>query len=226
MLLDSFISKPEDFPHIISAIQHSHEVLINRENELLIFCPIPNMYIAEYSGKDVSGFANEIKKNKIVRLQTTNENLFSLLKNDFAEKYKCVQAVFPEGDFVNNSLKPIDKKDLPYISETYGLQKYINQLFEKNRLFGLYENSNLLGYVAFHIDESIGALYVDPAYRNKGLGAEIMKDAFKIYKDGIRYSQIIYDNISSIKLHEKIGCKISKMPLYWVYDEDFIYSEK
>lgn len=225
MLLDDLISKPEEYPHVVSAVQHSHRILINTENAFLVHCPVSNVFIAEFSGTDIASFVNEIKKHKVVRLQTTSRILFETLKNDFSVNYQCVQATYPDGNFTDSNLELIMEKDLPYAAESYGLEKYIYQLFRRNRLFALYENEKIMGYVAYHIDESTGALYVDPAFRNKGLGAKLLEAAFKNYKDGIRFSQIVNDNIPSIRLHEKLGCKISPVPLYWVYNEDFLYEE-
>lgn len=225
MVLDFFLSNPTDFPHIVSATQHIHKIIINTETTLLIHCPFSNVFIAETKDSDFSGFIRILKTFNIVRLQTTNETLFNFLKSDFAVSYECVQATYPESDFTDSRLELISENDIPFASSTYGIENYIYQLYQRKRLFALYEKGKIAAYVAYHIDESVGALYVDPQFRKKGLGARLMKEAFKNYKEGIRYSQIVSDNIPSIKLHEKIGCKISSVPLFWVYDEDFIYTD-
>lgn len=225
MLLDKLISAPTDFPHIISALQHSHEIILNTETSLFIFCPVSKVYIAEYSGNDLENFINEIECRNIIRLQTTNKNLFEKLKSRFAVSYECVQAIYPDKNYPEENMNSVLEEDLPFAAETYGLESYIFQLHNKKRLFALYEENTIAGYVAYHIDESVGALYVKPEFRKKGYGAKLMEAAFKNYKDGIRYSQIVSDNTASIKLHKKIGCKISERPLYWVYDEDYFYEE-
>lgn len=233
MLLDEIIKNKNNYPHVISAIEHSHKILVNNSTSLLIHCPVSNVYIAEYRGSNLISFFEFIRKYSVVRLQTTNKELHKLLVPCFANNYECVQAVYTDENsasgFLPNEqvikLQLLKKQDLDYAAETYGLDFYIHQLYEKRRLFGYYKNNELYGYVAFHIDESIGALFVKPEHRGKGLGQKIMQAAFANYKSGIAYSQILKDNQASIKLHQKIGCAISPLPLYWVYDREFNYDE-
>lgn len=228
MLMEELLKDRINYPHVVSALQHPHKIIKNSEDSLLIFCPVSKVFIAEYAGPNAPDFARFIKNQDIIRLQTTNSTLYDLLKPDFSVHYQCVQAVYDtktteKGIFPQ--FKPLLPEDMPFAEETYGLKTYIQQLFHRNRLFGWYENDVLTGYVAFHIDESTGALYIKPEFRKKGYGAKLMKAAFENYDEGIKYSQIVHDNTGSIKLHEKIGCTISEKPLFWVYNEDFIYYE-
>lgn len=228
MLMEELLKDRINYPHVISALQHPHQIIINSEDTLLIFCPVSKVFIAEYTGSNAPDFARFIKNQDVIRLQTTNSTLYNLLKPNFSVHYQCVQAVYEKNNKETSGFsqfKPLLPKDLPFAKETYGLEAYIQQLFKRNRLFGWYENDVLTGYVAFHIDESAGALYIKPEFRKKGYGAKLMKAAFEHYDDGIRYSQIVHDNTGSIKLHERIGCSISEKPLFWVYNEDFIYYE-
>ena len=202
-------------------------IVVDSDEMLLIHCLVSNVYVAECIPGLEEVFSEFIKQLPVVRLETSNKKLQEFLISNFKVNYQCEQAVFPEEGNSCLKLEAIRKEDLDFVAESYGLKDYIYQLFQRQRLFGYYENQILIGYVAFHIDETLGALYVKPEFRHKGYGKKIMEAAFMLYKKTfpgkLIYAQILSDNEYSIKLHEKLGCTFS-VPVYWVYDEEFCYS--
>lgn len=213
-------------PQVSSAIQHPHKIIFQSDEMLLIHCTVSNVFVAECKETFEKELAQKIKNQTIIRLQTTNQKLFELLKEDFKHNYQCQQAVY-KGPFFNDfSIELLHQKDLDFVAASYEMPEYINQLYQRNRLFAYYEENILKGYVAFHIDETVGALYVKPEYRSQGLGAKIMKEAFCLYNkqfpEKTVYSQIVSDNEKSIKLHEKLGCIFSE-PVYWLYNQEYTY---
>lgn len=216
-----------NYAHIFSAMEQSHEILINQEHSFLIHCIQSNSFIAESDEKDnkkLDSFCKMFKKFNILRIQTTNERIFNIVKPNFLYNYDCAQAIFPlESLQKNENLQLLKEKDLNYVCKTYGLEKYITQLYKHNRLFGYYENANFIGYACFHIDETLGSLFVKPEYRGNGYGKEIMKALAFSYKNPTKYSQILTTNIESINLHKRIGCKISTKKIFWAYNKEFEY---
>lgn len=218
MILDS----SPDYAHVTSALQHEHEILINDPTSLLIHCTVSNVYIAEYQGDFLLDFYNKIKTYPVVRLQTTNRELYNLLIPDFLYHYDCIQAVFDKKvQFCPENFQLLKATDLKYAAESYGMEKYITQLYERNRLFGYYEKDKLIGYAAFHIDESVGALFVKPEFRKMGYGKKILEAAFNEYSNGIKYTQILKENTASVRLHEALGCSISSKKVCWVYNREY-----
>lgn len=216
-----------NYAHIFSAMEQSHEILINQEHCFLIHCIQSNSFIAESDEKDnkkLDSFCKMFKKFNILRIQTTNKRIFNIVKPNFLYNYDCAQAIFPlESLQKNENLQLLKEKDLNYVCKTYGLEKYITQLYKHNRLFGYYENANFIGYACFHIDETLGSLFVKPEYRGNGYGKEIMKALAFSYKNPTKYSQILTTNIESINLHKRIGCKISTKKIFWAYNKEFEY---
>lgn len=217
----------KQLPHVLSALQHPHEIVLSNEDMLVIFCTVSNVYVAECNSGLEEKAADIILKRPVIRLQTSNKKLQSLLVPHFKHNYACEQAVYSaDGNCCDSNLKPLEEKDLEYTAQTYEMAEYITQLYERNRLFGYYEKDNFIGYVAFHIDETVGALFVKPEYRRAGYGEKIMTAAFNLYskinKNVICFSQILDDNESSIRLHKKMGCIFSD-PVFWVYDEEYRY---
>lgn len=226
-----------NYAHVCSALEHPYKIVDCPSNEgVIIHCTVSNVHIAEYKGTDYSSFCKILKSLPVTRLQTTNKKLQQLLLSDFKHHYDCVQAIFPENADLSShsavaekSLSPsplclLHKEDLPYVQKTYEMDEYISQLYEHNRLFGWYENNTLIGYVAFHIDETVGALFVKPEFRKQGYGIKIMTQAFLNYKPGIRFAQIVDHNLSSIAMHKKMGCIIADKKISWLYNQEYNYN--
>lgn len=225
MLLEDLSRDVNNYPHVISALEHPHLLICSTEEYFVLFCTVSKVFIAECSDADkIEEVAEILKKQNPIRFQTTCKKLFQNILPNFAFSYTCVQEVFPEKK--ENSapkLELLRESDLSFAAEANGLNDYIFSLHERNRIFGLYINNQLVGFALHHIDETTGGLYVKPEFRNKGYGALIMQEAFSLYKDGIAYSQILTDNQISIKLHQKIGCIQSKPLIYWAYNMEYTY---
>lgn len=217
------------YAHVISAMEHPHKVIITPfKDAIIIHCTVSDVHIVEYAGRDYDKLSTFLNKLPIVRLQTTNQEIYKRLIAKFKHHYTCQQVVFPASknqEPADSNLVLLKKSDLSYVQQSYEMPEYISQLFDRNRLFGWYEHSELIGYVAFHIDETVGALFVKPEFRKNGYGAKIMKAAFLKYDDGIRYSQILSENQSSIQLHKKLGCDFGSKEVCWVYNNEYIYND-
>lgn len=225
MLLSKIRNEKIDYAHVISALEHPRRIVISKFTDaVIIHCTVSNVFVVEYEGSQLNSLCSFLRKLNIVRLQTTNEALYKKLIPDFKHHYICQQAVYENKEqYFPSQFQLLRKEDLPYVQTTYGISEYILQLYERNRLFGWYEDNQMKGYVAFHIDETVGALFVKPEFRNEGLGSKIMKAGFEKYEDGISFAQILSENESSIKLHKKINCSFSSKPVYWVYNEEYHY---
>lgn len=217
-----------NLPHVLSALKHPHKLILENEDALLIHCTISNVYVAECTEGEENELAQYILKLSVIRLQTTNQKLYTLLLPYFKHHYECEQAVFnffPQ-NFQDSKLEVLHPSDLNFTAESYEMPEYINQLYNRKRLFGYYDDEKLIGYVAFHIDETIGALFVKPEFRRKGYGEKIMSAAANIYHtenpESVCFAQILTENVTSIKLHEKMNC-IFGPKVYWVYNEEYIY---
>lgn len=215
-----------EFPHVSSAFQNPHEVIKNTDKILILKCTISNVFIAECVAGIEEEVADLLKNLPVIRLQTSNKKLYQSLLPLFKFNYQCQQAVFSKSSEPSIKLEILHKQDLFFAGESYEMPEYINQLHQRNRLFGYYEKDVLIGYVAFHIDETVGALYVKPEFRHKGFGEKIMEAAFLLYKNSFPgktiFAQILSDNLPSIGLHKKIGCQFS-VPVYWLYNQEYTY---
>ncbi len=77
----------------------------------------------------------------------------------------------------------------------------------------------MIGYVMEHLDGTTGGLFTKPEYRRKGYGHTLLLEGFSKVKKFVRHSQVSFDNIASIKLHEKLNCVRAKITIYWNWNK-------
>lgn len=223
MLLDQILKDDKDYIHIHSLIRSDYNILYRSADCFLIHFPKSNIYVAESVSASVNPFAALVKSYNPAILETTNEDLFRLLRNDYTNSYQCYQfGPFLEKVF-DDRLIPLLASDLPYVISTYHDENYIRQLFDRKRILGYYEDRYLVGYIAKHIDGTLGALYVDPLHRKQGYGTKIIKAATAIFDDPLMYSQVVDDNLPSIKLHTGLNIYKSSKKICWMHNTGFLF---
>lgn len=225
MLLDTLRNDPTNYIHLISLLRTPYEVIVNTEDSLLLHFQEQDTYIAETTAEDITSFLQVIDNCHTNRLETTNESIYDYFSKKREFHYKCYQY----GPFslaaADPHLQLLRPADLDYVISTHGEEFYIRQLHARNRLFGYYLDGQLIGYAAYHIDNSVGALYVDPLYRRQGYGGKIISAAASLSNDACTYSQVLVDNTASIRLHDSLPLTRSEKIIHWIYDDGFCYTE-
>lgn len=226
MLLDQLSLCSPDYAHINAILSGSCETVLNTKDTLILYSNISHVYAVETTNI-CEPLLQKLYQLSPRLLETTNEALFQLLSCQngipFEHKYKCLQFTFPDMAEKDAHLELLHPSDLSYVIETYESETYIRQLFSRNRLMGYYVNSVLIGYIAHHIDGSIGALYVKPEYRHKGYASAIVKAALSVFADSPLFSQVIEDNTASIQLHDALHAAKSDIKICWLYNDGFSF---
>lgn len=115
-----------------------------------------------------------------------------------------------------NDLRVLYLNDNSKLANIEMIEKHLNFIFtiSNSLLVLLYDNDKLVsmvnGYEYNNInhDWCIFSLFTNKEYRNHGLGYKVLEyiiEEIKKYNHNIIISGIEQDNISSIKLHERIG---------------------
>lgn len=81
------------------------------------------------------------------------------------------------------------------------------------------EEETLAGFIGMHEEGSIGMLEVFEPFRKRGIAQALEKYMFNrtMEKGFTPYGQVFTDNEASFKLQEKLGLKVSKKKIYWIY---------
>ena len=217
MYLDKIIKDEINYVHIISILHLPHKIVLNTKDYFLIHLPEINHYHADCdndSGK-LEEFINKIKETDYKLLITANEKLASSLGSKRSTGF--LQYVYRGEEIKESESKLICLKDedLDYVEETYRRGEYIKNLHKNKKIWGLYIDNILIGYVLEHGNGSTGGLFVKPEYRNKGYGTLILKEGYCKAKPWARYSQVAFDNKESIRVHEKLKCIKCDVTVYY-----------
>ena len=221
MYLDK-ISKDEiNYAHIVSNLRSPHNIILSKKDYFIFYVPETDYYYVECddkSGKE-DEVINKMKELGFNYLSTTNEKISQSLPSKYSEPY--IQYVYASDTIKESESKLVLLKndDLDYVKETYGKPEYVDEVQQKKKIWALYENNNLIGYVMEHLDGTTGGLYVKPEFRKKGYGYILLKEGFSKVTKFVRHSQVALDNIASIKLHEKLNCVKADITIYWNWNK-------
>ena len=217
MYLDKIKEDGINYANIITILNLPHELILNTKDYFLIYFPEGDIYYAgcdEKSGKDEE-LCKKINEIGYRVLSTPSEKIAKGLNSKWSKGY--LQYVY-RGDIIKESeskMTVLKDEDLDYVQETYRRSEYMVKLHKKKKIWGYYENNVLIGYVMEHANGSTGGLFVKPEFRNKGYGTLILKEGYSRAKEYARFSQVDFENISSIKAHEKLKCIKCDVTIYW-----------
>ena len=221
MYLDK-ISKDEiNYAHIVSNLRSPHNIILSTKDYFIFYVQETDYYYVECddkSGKE-DEVINKMKELGFNYLSTTNEKISQSLPSKYSEPY--IQYVYTSDTIKESESKLVLLKNdnLDYVKETYGKPEYVDEVQLKKKIWALYENNNLIGYVMEHLDGTTGGLYVKPEFRKKGYGYILLKEGFSKVTKFVRHSQVALDNIASIKLHEKLNCVKADITIYWNWNK-------
>ena len=222
MYIDKVTKDEINYAHIVSNLRSPHKIIVSTEDYFLFYVPETDYYYAECDDK--SGKEDELIK-KINELgfnflSTTNGKIYKSIKSRDKEPY--IQYVYKGEDVKDSDLKLVHLKDedLKYAQETYGKPNYVADIQKKKKIWAYYENNTLVGYVMEHLDGTTGGLFTKPEFRKKGYGYMLLKEGFTKVKKFVKHTQVAFDNIPSIKLHEKLNCIKCDITIYWSWNKD------
>lgn len=150
---------------------------------------------------------------------------YILNKFGLTEKLECVQAVYMDKTKIHVKeeleIKQLEHNHIEVVLEHYNKlsNNEIEELLKNGSLFGGYKDGKLMGFIGTHAEGSIGLLEVFSEYRRLGC-ATILESYMvnKILEDGlVPFAQVEMENKKSIALQKKLGFKISKDKLYWLF---------
>ncbi|HIV98868.1 MAG TPA: GNAT family N-acetyltransferase [Candidatus Ornithospirochaeta avicola] len=117
---------------------------------------------------------------------------------------------------------PVPLSDAALVSSQYRHHsdlESIKRAINENRIFGLYENSELVAFSGFHEEGSMGMLEVFPSYRRKGYG--MMMEEYVINRamelGRVPFCDVYISNEASIALQEKLFLERAESLHWWMW---------
>ncbi len=122
-------------------------------------------------------------------------------------------------------IRPLTLAELPIAAAHYHPEdnnfEYLRGRISHGRMWGLYENGVLAGFVGTHTEGSMGILEVFPEYRRRGYGEmlEAYLIAWLMERGHIPYGQVVEGNTASLGLQAKLGLERCELPAIWMWKE-------
>ncbi len=135
---------------------------------------------------------------------------------------ECYQALYTKREPLPVSYKDIrllTMADKDYVTANYhDNEAYITERIGAKALYGAYVEEKLCGFVGIHSDGSTGILFVEPAYRKRGLGQALESYIInrQLEMGHIPYGHIILGNGESMRVQEHLGLYLSKDTIWWL----------
>ncbi|OUN09836.1 GNAT family N-acetyltransferase [Flavonifractor sp. An91] len=105
-----------------------------------------------------------------------------------------------------------------HYSHSFGGVSYMEDAIDRGML-GAFVDGQPAGFIATHIEGSMGMLEVLPEYRRRGIGeALLLAMTASCLERGIYpYGQVWADNAPSLALQRKVGMTLSEELLFWLF---------
>ena len=120
-------------------------------------------------------------------------------------------------------IRPLEPCHAKLAAQHYKLfpntEPYITERIEAGRLWGLFEEGKLAGFIGTHSEGSMGMLEVFPEYRRKGYGMilENFLIAWHLERGWTPFGHVVDGNEASIRLQQKAGMERGDLPAIWVF---------
>jgi tRNA (guanine37-N1)-methyltransferase len=206
--------------------RNSAELLYSETDGVLLREKRSGAYMLSASNPDAGG--KLVSKISGAELFLSHQDfLVPIIKNrfEYISVHDCLQAVYTGKNF----LPLTGKFEIAVLGSTYeetvlnnyhliDSPEYIYERIESGEMFGAFLGKNLLGFIGFHEEGSMGLLHVMPEYRRMGVG-EVLESFlinFQLQKGWTPFCQIFSDNEASLHLQNKLGLEIEEKHLYWL----------
>lgn len=178
-------------------------------------------------GKTLCDRLRALGISKLDLAEVKSEDAVHALERDFGlnAKNPCTQWVYcrPEPpEYPACDVRPLTMDYAQTAGEQYHqFYDYVRERIAAGKMWGLFENGVLAGFIGTHTEGAIGLLEIFPDFRKRGYGYAL--EAFLIghlMKNGaIPYCHVIDGNDASVHLQKKLGMQKADLPAIWCWAE-------
>lgn len=209
------------------------EVLAFSERGVLLKDKNCGLHMISAENKDVGerllSFAEPGAEMFVCHQKFVAESVMSRFRKQNLEE--CCQAVYtkkqPFSEELRVCIEQLDMGFLDRVFECYkdhGDREEIGTALAEGRIFGAFakndgERKQLMGFAGIHEEGSLGMLFVMEGCRHEGVGESLEKYLINrtLEKGFTPYGHVLPDNTVSLRLQDKLGLKIAKRMIYWVW---------
>lgn len=219
--------------HVIECLRHgAGEILCDNGRNVLVF--------HRYSGVCMLSAENQAEGERLIDMLPAQAREFTLSQDfllDYAQEkgwrlnLACSQYVYTQRETlpVRGKVRPLTLADCDYVCShyEYAERDYIEERIRAGAMFGAVGQDGkqgqeqLAGFIGIHAEGSMGLLYVDEAYRRRGIAGTL--EAFLINRllerGFVPYVNIVEGNEPSELLQEKLGLYRASNRVYWLERE-------
>ena len=205
----------------------SGEIIADREDALLLRDKISGAYLlaCEDAAAGLPLLDRHLGRDcALLMVSEHSLGIAAFERFGFSEKIECYQvAYYGEKPPVGGELtvRTAGERDLPMLLENYRMlsPKELETVVKRNGVLLGYAQHRLVGFIGEHLEGSMGLLYVFPEYRHRGYGAALQAQLIaKTMEEGfIPFGQVEKENLSSLKLQEKLGMTRSDRLIVWMW---------
>lgn len=120
----------------------------------------------------------------------------------------------------HKDIRQLTTEHLDYVSSHYSYdgREYVEARIREGVMYGAFVGDVLVGFVGMHNEGSFGLLYVEEAYRRRGIAVSLEAYAINrtLEKDWTPYGHVIVGNEESFALQEKLGLYRSDRTVWWL----------
>lgn len=127
-------------------------------------------------------------------------------------------------DVTKGEFRTLDESYFDLVFEHYAYigEEATHQALKEGRLFGLFVENTIVGFVGLHDDKTVGMLRIFKEYQRHGYGynLEAAINNYLIEHQQMVYCHVEEDNEPSLKLQHKLGYTQSGLKQYWLFNEE------
>lgn len=207
----------------------SGELLYFEEDGVLLFEKNSGAYMFTTKDRE-SGekILSDIFSGEEVKLFVSHQEFMNAFLCDFFSidlEMECVQMVYTRKEPLpvkrGMDIRKLDEKFLDVLERhyhTYVEKGYVETQLKSGVMYGIFEGTQLAGFIGMHKEGSIGMLEIFEKYRNKGYAKALESFYINLHlRNGwTPFGQVETGNEKSLKLQESLNLYPAKDMLYWL----------
>lgn len=225
-LIKQLSKKKRNHIHLIEALSRGRsEIVCWNKSQVLLCHRDSGIYLisagSPESGEKLVGMIPDTCKMVVTSQEFLNEMVCEKL--GLKVHCQCIQACYTRKETLpvrHKDIRLLGEESLGYLTAHYhlGNREYLLDRLNAKVMYGAFAEERLVGFVGLHDDGSMGLLFVEEAYRGRGIGASL--EAYQINRllelGWTPYCHIFCDNQESMKLQEKLGLYLSEETIWWI----------